>query len=368
MSENIIIIGGGIAGASAAYHLSKKGVDVTLIDRHDTGQATDAAAGIICPWLAQRRNKAWYRLVKMAAKMYPDLIKELETAGETDTGYKQVGALNLHNDEKKLHATLERVLKRREDAPEIGEIELLDETTAQAKFPLLNEGYQAVFVGGAARVDGRKLRDALIRSAKKNGAKIIEGSAELLVEGTQVRGVQIDGEKYASNQVIATTGAWMNELLEPFDITGLNVRPQKAQILHLRYDKLDTENLPVIKPPGNQYMLSFEDHRFVVGATIESKAGYDTNVTAAGMHEVLSKALEVAPDLKDSAIIEARVGFRPMTNGSLPVIGSLDGLDGLVYANGLGASGLTAGPLMGQQLAKLAVREETDLNLEDYHL
>src|SRR5699024_9322032 len=83
MTKKIIIIGGGIAGASSAYYLSKEGVDVTLIDRSDTGQATDAAAGIICPWLAQRRNKAWYRLVRMAAKMYPDLIKELEAAGET---------------------------------------------------------------------------------------------------------------------------------------------------------------------------------------------------------------------------------------------------------------------------------------------
>lgn len=368
MTKKIIIIGGGIAGASSAYYLSKEGVDVTLIDRSDTGQATDAAAGIICPWLAQRRNKAWYRLVRMAAKMYPDLIKELEAAGETDTGYKQVGALSLHNDEKKLHATIERVSKRREEAPEIGAIELLDEAAAKEKFPLLNDGYQAIFVSGAARVDGRKLRDALIRRARKNGVKLIQGNAELLVEGTQVRGVHVNGEKLAADQVIATTGAWMNELLEPFGVEGLYVRPQKAQILHLHYDKLETGNLPVIKPPTNQYLLSFDDHRFVMGATTESKVGYNTDVTAAGIHEILTKGLEVAPALKDSAIIEARVGFRPMTEGSLPVIGSLQGLDGLLYANGLGASGLTAGPLMGQQLAKLALGEETDLNLEDYHL
>lgn len=59
-----IVIGAGILGASAAYHLAKAGAKVTVIDRKDPGQATDAAAGIICPWLSQRRNKAWYALAK----------------------------------------------------------------------------------------------------------------------------------------------------------------------------------------------------------------------------------------------------------------------------------------------------------------
>ena len=72
----IVVIGAGIVGASAAYHLAKAGADVTVIDRFDRGQATDAAAGIVCPWLSQRRNKAWYELVKGGARHYPQLIKQ----------------------------------------------------------------------------------------------------------------------------------------------------------------------------------------------------------------------------------------------------------------------------------------------------
>lgn len=49
--KTYIVVGGGILGASTAYHLAKAGVRVTLVDRQDLGQATDAAAGIICPWL-----------------------------------------------------------------------------------------------------------------------------------------------------------------------------------------------------------------------------------------------------------------------------------------------------------------------------
>lgn len=50
--KSYIIIGAGILGASAAYHLAKAGAEVTVIDRKHPGQATDEAAGIVCPWLS----------------------------------------------------------------------------------------------------------------------------------------------------------------------------------------------------------------------------------------------------------------------------------------------------------------------------
>ena len=83
----VIVIGAGILGASTAYHLAKNGAEVIVVDRKDKGQATDAAAGIICPWLSQRRNKAWYALAKAGARFYPNLIEELNKDGETNTGY-----------------------------------------------------------------------------------------------------------------------------------------------------------------------------------------------------------------------------------------------------------------------------------------
>lgn len=172
--NKVIVIGAGILGASAAYQLSKLGAEVIIIDRKDVGQATDAAAGIICPWLSQRRNKAWYRLAKAGASFYPALIQELEEAGETESGYAKVGAICIHDDLKKLLAMKERAELRREDAPEIGELTMLTDLEAQEKFPLLSEGYHALHVSGAARVDGRELRDALLRAAQRNGAQMIE--------------------------------------------------------------------------------------------------------------------------------------------------------------------------------------------------
>ncbi|MNJ73419.1 D-amino acid dehydrogenase small subunit [compost metagenome] len=60
------------------------------------------------------------------------------------------------------------------------------------------------------------------------------------------------------------------------------------------------------------------------------------------------------------------MGFRPFTPGFLPVIGALPGWQGIFIANGLGASGLTMGPYIGCQLAKLVLGLEIDIALEDY--
>ncbi|KON86018.1 oxidoreductase [Sporosarcina globispora] len=364
MKSNIVI-GAGILGASAAYHLAKAGAKVTVIDRKDPGQATDAAAGIICPWLTQRRNKAWYALAKGGAAYYQTLIRELEKDGETETGFQKVGAISLHTDPIKLEKMEERAVKRHDDAPEMGEITALSPEQTYELFPPLAKEYASVHVSGAARVNGRELRDALLQAAQKHGAELVHGSAELVCQGDEVTAVKACGKQYDAESVIAAAGAWAGELFKPLGI-HLDVKPQKAQIIHLQLDGGDTGNWPVVMPPNNQYILAFEGGRIVVGATHEDDMGYDLRVTAGGLNEIFEKALAIAPGLADGTFAEARVGFRPYTPGFLPVIGQVPGLKGLYISNGLGASGLTAGPFLGAQLAKLALGQEVDIDLSLY--
>src|SRR5699024_11928308 len=63
--------------------------------------------------------------------------RELASDGETETGYAQTGAVSIHTDEQKLASMKERALKRREDAPEIGEVTLLDANETKEAFPHL---------------------------------------------------------------------------------------------------------------------------------------------------------------------------------------------------------------------------------------
>ncbi|MFZ3580109.1 NAD(P)/FAD-dependent oxidoreductase [Virgibacillus sp. DJP39] len=363
--KKIIVIGAGILGSSTAYQLAKDGAEVILIDRNDSGKATDAAAGIVCPWLSQRRNKKWYELARRGAKLYPDLIASLAQDNELDTGYDRVGALSIHTSTEKLEAMIKRALKRREEAPEIGEITLLSHNEAKAMFPPLEADYKAVHVSGAARVDGRKLCKSLIKAAQKHGAKLIKGEATILHEGNRVKGVQVNKEEILSNTVIVTNGVWMHDSLEPLGI-NFDITSQKAQLLHVQLPLLDSSKWPVIMPPNDQYILSLDENRIVLGATHENDVGLDSRVTAGGMHEILSKALSIAPGLIESTVLESRVGFRPFTPGFLPVFGTVPGFKGLFLGNGLGASGLTMGPFIGQQLAKLALGQQVEIDLDNY--
>lgn len=107
----------------------------------------------------------------------------------------------------------------------------------------------------------------------------------------------------------------------------------------------------------------------MIGATHENDIeGYDTRITAGGMQEILNKGLSLAPRLAESTFQEVRVGFRPFTPEFLPVIGAVPGWEGLLAANGLGASGLTMGPFLGSQLAKLALGMDLDIDIRDYDI
>ncbi|RVT67316.1 NAD(P)/FAD-dependent oxidoreductase [Niallia taxi] len=365
--KNISIIGAGIIGASIGFELAKNGARVTIVDREDFGQATKAAAGIICPWTSQRRNKRWYKLAMEGAKHYPSLITELKDLGEMDTGYDKVGAISPHDNPEKLEAMVKRTLKRKDEAPEIGDVTILSEQDSKALFPPLADGYQSVHVSGAARVDGWALRNSLLSAAKKLGAVVLQEDCSLMLKNSSVIGIETKHQKIHADEVIITAGVWANELLRPLQMT-INLSFQKGQIIHLQMPGINSDLWPVVMPPHDQYILSLTGNRIVIGATHENDEVLDYRLTMAGMKEIMDKALKFAPGLHNSTFIEAKVGFRPFTADFLPIFGRLPGHKNVIFANGLGASGLTMGPFLGQQLAKLALDNEPDIHLADYAL
>ena len=101
-------------------------------------------------------------------------------------------------------------------------------------------------------------------------------------------------------------------------------------------------------------------------ATRETGSGFDYRITPAGLAEILEQTLAVAPGLADGTYLETRVGFRPMGPDIRPLLGPVPGLDGLVIATGLGASGLTMGPLAGSLAAQVALGLPPAIDLEPF--
>jgi D-amino-acid dehydrogenase len=345
----IVIVGAGVLGASAAFHLVRAGAQVVVVDAALDGRATAAGAGIICPWVSGAEDPAFYRLYAGGGEYYPDLVAALAEAGETDLGYRRAGAMLVSDDARELD-WIERMARGRQAAA-MGDVTRLSEREARATFPPLGEGLGGVHVAGGARVDGRRLAAALLRAA---GSTVVRGLAALAVEAGRVAGVDVGGERVAADRVIVTAGAWADAVLRPVGV-GLPVEPQRGQIVHLRLEGVETEDWPVILPPGSHYIVPFGDGRIVVGATRESGAGFDYRVTAGGQAEVLAEALRIAPGLGAATMIETRVGFRPVGAGVRPMLGWLRGVDGLAVGNGLGAAGLTIGPFAGRLLADLVM-------------
>jgi len=361
----IVVVGAGILGASAAYHLAREGCDVTLVDRADEGRATAAGAGIVCPWGSPVEDAPTYALLESGARYYPELIAMLAEDGESDLGYARVGGLYVPADPAELGPVERRVRARAIHAPEAGRIERLASADARALFPPLRPDQPALLVSGGARVNGRLVAAALQRAAIKRGARMVQGSAGLLMRCGTASGVRVGGEVIEADAVLIAAGAWAPQILQPAGIR-LAIAPQRGQIVHLRLPGTHTASWPVLMPLSSYYLLAFDDSRVVIGATRETNSGFDYRLTAAGVAEVLGAALAVAPGLAAWTLHEIRIGFRPMAHDNRPILGPMPGLENVLIGNGLGPSGLTMGPYSGALLANAALGKPTDLALAPY--
>lgn len=338
------VIGGGIAGASIAYHLVKKGHSVTLYDRFDKGQATTASAGIICPWVSQRRNKKWYRLVQEGARYYPAFIQTLENETNQSTGYQRNGAICLFKDNHIQQLAYERISAKQTDSPEMGKVSKLTEHELKQLHPHLTNDYPAVFVEGGAQISGQHLLSALKKGILLHGGHWI----------TDHKLPQHNAGKF-----IYTAGAWSRELLkEP------NVQHQRAELLHFHFQETENQGkTPIVMGLGPMYIVETGVQTFAIGTTHEDTESFNVTPSMENHVYLHDEAERYFPKMMIRNQSMA-VGLRPFTPHSLPYIGSVK--ENVFVVNGLGSSGLTAGPVIGREVAAHLTGEETVLNLEDY--
>lgn len=326
----VIVIGSGMGGAATAYHLASRGADVVVVDADLPGVATDAGAGIISPWTS-RGDDAVYPLAAAAGGYYPRLAAELRELGH-EPSYEVVGGLVVSAAGEELAEVEERLVARAADAPEVGTVRRLDPEQARELFPPLAPDLAAVHLSGAGRVDGRVLRRALISASIDRGVQFVEAPASLL-PGLRVRA---GADELTGDAVVLAAGAWSAEVAEPVGIS-VPVTAHRGQISHFDLPGTETAAWPVVLPRRSHYLLSFPGGRVVAGATREAGTGFDHRVTVAGQREVLDEALRTAPGLADASLAETRVGFRPATPDTLPLLGQV--APGLFLSTGFGPAG-----------------------------
>jgi D-amino-acid dehydrogenase len=366
-----VVIGGGIVGWSAAYRLARNGVAVAVIDNRLDGHATAAGAGIVSPGTGIHGHEDTAELSKAAVGWYPTLVSQLEDDGQAETGFASPGTLFVFTDEDE-YARLPEVKafaeqRRAAGMRSIGEISELSGREARDLFPALADIPGALYMAEGSRVNGRLLRDALRNAATGRGAVEIAGSAALDGATLRDRTLSVDGEAIGFDRLLLAAGAWTRDLAA---VVGLDVPvvPQRGQILHLSMPGVETTAWPVIHGFHNHYMLAFPTDRVVVGATREDGSGYDYRMTAGGIRQELNEALRVAPGLADATLEEIRVGFRPMSEDGLPILGQVPGSEHVFVATGHGPSGLTLGPVSGAAVADAILGHEPVAPLAQFSL
>jgi D-amino-acid dehydrogenase len=366
---DVLVVGGGIVGASAAYHLARAGAKALLIDRHDAGRATDAGAGILAPEMSQSESDAWFQLAVEAVDYYPPLVEALQAENAGATSYARCGMLQVAASEDELphfEEAREVVLRRQQGrgrpAPE--DLYTVSPSEARELFPALGDVLGALYSRTAARVDGRQMGRALRRAAEGRGVAVLDGSVGGFVrEGSRVLGVQLEDERIEAETTIIAGGAWSAALGDQLGVR-IAVEPQRGQIAHLELTGVQTAEWPVVGAFHGHYLVAWPDGRVAAGATRETGAGFAVQTTAAGIHEVLGEALRVAPGLATAKLLEVRVGMRPYTRDRMPVLGEVPGIDGVLLATGHGPTGLQLGPWSGKLVAEMALGQKAQTQVD----
>ncbi len=374
-----IVIGGGIVGASAAYHLVKDGAKTLLIDRYDVGRATNAGAGILAPEMNKRDPDDWFYFAVEAVDYYPELVAQLQALDAGETSYDRCGMLLVAATEDELedYRQAEQYILERQatrGVPTSDDLHTVSLDEAKALFPALTDVHAAIYYRNAARVDGRRMAEALHAGATKLGLTTLNGDVKRLTrEGDRITGLEVEidhggsasSETVRADAVVLAGGAWSQAFGDQLGVT-IPVEPQRGQIIHWDLSPVETGAWPIVGAFRGHYIVCWPGGRVVTGATRETGSGYAPTTSAVGIREVIDEGLRVAPGLADAQLLEVRVGLRPYPADGLPVLGLVPGLAGIVLATGHGPTGLQLGPYSGKLAAELAMGKALDTDIRAF--
>jgi glycine oxidase len=348
---DVIVVGGGVIGLSAAWRMAQRDLTVVVLERGEPGGGTSSvAAGMVAPIAeADPGEEALLRLGTASAQAYPRFVAELEAASGRDAGYLPCGTLAAARDRDEAEE-LEHQLEIR---ARLGlDVKRLRPSQARALEPGLAPTLRgALAFPGDHAVDPRRLTAALAQALTAAGGQLRAHSevTSLELAGGTVRGVALSGgERLTAAHVMIAAGVWSAALAGLPESARIPLRPVKGQILRL-HDPAGAGLLTRVLRMPAAYVVPRGDGRYVLGATMEER-GFDTTVTAGAMFELLRDATELLPGISELVIDELSAGLRPGTPDNAPVIGP-GVLPGLHWATGHYRHGILLAPLSAEMAA-----------------
>jgi glycine oxidase len=353
-----IVIGGGILGMMTARELAQAGLQVTLLERNQTGRESSwAGGGIISPLYPWRFSAAVTALASWSQAAYPELAEQLRAESGIDPEYTRSGLLILDTEEQA------RALAWAEQSG--NRLEPIGRAEIAAYEPSLNHPpAQALRLDYVAQVRNPRLVKAL-RAALEGKVEVRERTEvqELLVVNGRVQGVRTAAGRLAAPRVVVCAGAWSRNLLADMG-SAPEIEPVHGQMILFRARPGLIRRIVLHR---DRYAIPRLDGRVLMGSTLEH-TGFDKHPTDSAREELLAVALEMFPALGDYPIENHWAGLRPGSPHGVPYIGAYPMAEGVYINAGHFRNGVVLAPGSARLLADILLGREPILPSAAYAL
>jgi sarcosine oxidase subunit beta len=356
VTTDVVIVGGGLEGCSAAWSLTQRGVtDVTIVERGTVGSGgTGKSSGVV------RCHYGVSSLAAMATRSL-DLFEHAEEILGEDVGFHQTGyvvGVGPRNVEA-MHASLDaqRAVGVRTEEISRGEVQRL--------WPVADLEPFAAFAwearGGYG--DAYQTAQAFAAAARRDGVRLRQGTTvtELVTDKGRATGVRLaDGSVISADTVVIAAGPWSVPLLAAHGIDlPITVHREQIVLIHPGQDLgdipvfSDLVSLQYIRPEGSDGQILFGNSDL---AELEP-ADPDNYLNRANddfIELTIDKVGTRLPGLENPSIASTYAGCYDVTPDFNPVI-SRTPMDGLITAAGFSGHGFKIAPAVGRLIADLVV-------------
>jgi glycine oxidase len=306
MKQHVVVVGGGLVGTAVARALVRTGAAVTVVERGVPGaEASWAAGGILSPQAECDADGPMLRLCLAGLEATLSLCAELG-----DVGLRKSGTLDVAVSDDEARALRSRVAWQRALGLNAA---WLSPAEARATAPV-GDVVGAAFFADEACLEPRKLFEQLRASAASSGVQFLTGRRVVSVDDDRV---VLDEGAVEADAVVVAAGAWTPQV-KGCGVKDGAVFPVRGQMVELG-DVAAAAAVPTVYGCGG-YAVFRGDGRVVVGSTMEP-VGFKKQVTAGGLHKVLSTATQLLPSTTTAPVTSTWAGLRPATADGLPLLG-----------------------------------------------